>query len=193
MKRVGAVERQTLLALVLAIPIALLVVVTFSPFRTTSADEVEPEPVAPKPKPKQVTPKGKGGPNAKADPSSAAVPPPREVGEVAKREQQLEQAQVGCKRISDAVTAYVMSPANPGASDEDRWPIEPGHLVNPPFGGTSFLPNGQKDLVDPWGKSYQFRTAQKKDSGDILLVFTTAPNGTPISQFGVGAKAQPQE
>lgn len=50
-----------------------------------------------------------------------------------------------------ASEAYVICPAN----RDGKYPSTLADLVNPPLGGTSFLPNKEKDLHDPWGMLYR--------------------------------------
>jgi general secretion pathway protein G len=97
-------------------------------------------------------------------------------------------AHLGCKGLSQAIESYTLNPANPDGS----FPNQLGDLLQPPFGGTSLLRNGQDDLVDPWGKQYTMEPAQRADGTTYILVHTTAPDGTVISQFGIGPNAMPK-
>ena len=90
-------------------------------------------------------------------------------------------AQLGCKGLAAAVEAYYTNPQS-----GNQYPQQLAELLTPPFGGTSFLRNGEEDLVDPWGKQYQFQFIQGQDGAEMPLVYTIAPDGTPISQFGAG-------
>jgi general secretion pathway protein G len=90
-------------------------------------------------------------------------------------------AQLGAKGLEQAVMAYY---ANPQSGN--NYPENLNELLAPPFGGSSFLKNGQEDLIDPWGKPYQFQFITGQDGAQMPLVYTTAPDGTPISQFGAG-------
>jgi general secretion pathway protein G len=101
-------------------------------------------------------------------------------------------AQLGCQSIATAIEAYQMSASNPGLSDQDKMPSDPSNLYNPPFGGTSFLRNGQADTFDPWGKQYQFQPHTRQDGTMYIIVHTTAPDGTQISQHGIGPNSQPK-
>lgn len=116
----------------------------------------------------------------------AAVAVPKQIDEARK-----SKAQIGCVTLSRAVQQYQISPANPGTTDDERLPQGGQDLVAPSW-STSFLPEGQASLLDPWGKQYQFERSQKNDGTAYILVHTTAPDGTQISQFGVGANAQPR-
>ena len=104
-------------------------------------------------------------------------------------------AQLGCTTLDKAIKAYVLSSSNPAVEEDQKFPTSPQDLVTP-FGGTggstSFLENGPSDIIDPWGKQYQFEARVKPDGTKYILVHTTAPDGTQISQFGIGANAQPK-
>ena len=97
-------------------------------------------------------------------------------------------AQLGCKSLETAIEAYIQDKANP----KHEFPNTPNDLFEPPFGGPSFLRNGRADLIDPWGKPYEFERARWSDGTEYILVKTTAPDGTPISQFGVGPNSKPK-
>lgn len=145
-----------------------------------------PEPVAQAPKESpSPAPKSEPAPAAR-EPSKGSVPSFSEAQERI-AEAKRNTALLGCKSISIAVDAYRLSPSNPDGS----LPSAPTDLVNPPFGGPSFLRNGQKDLLDPWGNPYQFKLQTRKDGVEVVLISTTAPDGTPISQHGIGEKATP--
>jgi|GEM_PF-1491986 len=104
-------------------------------------------------------------------------------------------AQLGCQSIATAIEAYMNSPQNPGRdlTDDQKMPSSPADLVQPPFGGPSFLRNGQQDILDPWGKQYQMQQHTRQDGTMYMLVTTVAPDGTQISQFGVGPNAIPKQ
>jgi general secretion pathway protein G len=97
-------------------------------------------------------------------------------------------AQLGCKGISQAIESYRTAPGNPTNDD----PSSLNELVHPQqIGGTSFLKNGQDDLVDPWGQQYQMKQIQQGDGTMTILVYTHSKNdGVPISQYGVGPLAR---
>jgi general secretion pathway protein G len=101
-------------------------------------------------------------------------------------------AHLGAKSISQAIETYRDNPQNPGLTDEERMPQDISNLYLVPFGGPSFLRNGEADTFDPWGKQYQFEQATRTDGTFYILVYTTAPDGTVISQFGIGPNAQPR-
>lgn len=96
-------------------------------------------------------------------------------------------AQLGCKALADAAEAYFVDPNGSG-----QFPQALQELVTPAF-GRSMLKNGQQDLLDPWGKAYQYEVRQKQDGTQYAYVFTTADGNIPISQFGVGEKATPPQ
>ncbi|MFM8274143.1 MAG: type II secretion system protein GspG [Gemmata sp.] len=116
----------------------------------------------------------------------AAIYVPKQLNEAKKGT-----AVTGCVTISRAIDSYYASVSNPGTSDEEKLPPSPESLVNPGW-STSFLPDGERSLLDPWGKRYQFQQAAKEDGTPYIVVFTHAPDGTPISQHGAGAKARIQ-
>jgi hypothetical protein len=97
-------------------------------------------------------------------------------------------AQLGCMVLATAIEAYVASPENP----KREFPRSLPDLLQPPFGGPSFLRNGHADLMDPWGMPYRFERVRRRDGTEYLLVTTTAPDGTPMSQHGVGKNAAPR-
>jgi general secretion pathway protein G len=90
-------------------------------------------------------------------------------------------AQLDCQGLAQAVEAYRMNPQS-----GNEYPESLLHLLTPPFGGTSFLRNGQDDLLDPWNQQYQYQLVEGADGALMPLVYTTAPDGTSISQYGAG-------
>ena len=52
----------------------------------------------------------------------------------------------GCKNLAAAIDAFVNNPSSADAG----FPKDLSELVNPPFGGPSFMRNGKADLIDPW-------------------------------------------
>jgi general secretion pathway protein G len=97
-------------------------------------------------------------------------------------------AHLGCKNIDQAIESFMANTANPNGVP----PQGLQELLQPHFGGQSLLRNGQADLIDPWGQQYQTQIAQRADGTEYILVMTTAPDGTPISQFGIGNFADPR-
>lgn len=103
-------------------------------------------------------------------------------------------AQLGCKSIETAIEAYQTSSQNPGLTDQDRMPQDISNLYQVPFGGASFLKDGQSNTIDPWGKPYQFEQRNHTDGTPYIYVHTVAQDGTPISQYGIGAQnSQPKQ
>ncbi len=96
-------------------------------------------------------------------------------------------AQTQAVSISQACEAYHTNAANADQS----YPQSPQELIQPPFGGQSYLKNGLQDLVNPWGQQFTLQEKQHSDGSIYMLVYTTAQDGTPISQFGIGPKANP--
>ncbi|MBN9523399.1 type II secretion system protein GspG [bacterium] len=90
-------------------------------------------------------------------------------------------AQLQCKSLAQAIESYYMNPQS-----NNQYPENLQQLLQPPFGGTSFLKNGQDDLIDPWGQQYQVQFIQGNDGAQQPVVHTTAKDGTPISQYGAG-------
>ena len=76
-----------------------------------------------------------------------------------------------------------------------QWSQRAGWLV-----GSNFIPSTainelemwQADTFDPWGHQYQFQQASRSDGTMYILVTTTAPDQTQISQFGIGPNARPR-
>src|SRR5262245_53091946 len=99
-------------------------------------------------------------------------------------------AHTSALNISKMCEAYKINPANPTNS----YPTSPQDLISPSFGGTSYLQNGPEDLNTPWGtppQQFTLEVRTKSDGSEYMLVHTTAPDGTPVSNFGVGPKAYP--
>jgi len=112
-------------------------------------------------------------------------------------EAQKSKAQLGCTQIATAIEAFCNSPQ---ASWPKEWqdsqskaPRTLRDLAHPPHGGSSYLRNGDADTVDPWGKPFQLNVVTNPDGSAYLLITTTAPDGTPISQHGIGEAATPRE
>ncbi len=126
------------------------------------------------------------GPEEQARPEAHAPKPP-EILPSPLEDARRTVALVGCKNLATAVQAFATNPANPD------WtiPRELGDLVRPPFGGPSYLRNGDADLIDPWGQPYRMSARKRDDGVDYALISTTAPDGTPINQFGIGKMSVP--
>lgn len=78
--------------------------------------------------------------------------------EAAKR----QRAELNCRSILLACEAYALNPANKAGTH----PTILLELVKPPFGGASYLRDGEKDLVDPWDKMFQYAVA-KDEKGNL--------------------------
>lgn len=216
MTRAANANLSALVALVLAVPLALGIVIAWEPLRA-SFPAPEPEPEVPlKPRPKvQPKAKPKDKPPAKPDNEQAKVPELPPEPDLAPNELVREfalaaaegiedvftappprefvahflrkpLAREGCAKIAKAIDAYIASDRNPGVTTEERYPAGERDLFEPPFGGPSFLPHGRRDLTDPWGHPYQFHFVTRPDGTRAVEVFTFAPDDDYISQFGIG-------
>jgi general secretion pathway protein G len=99
------------------------------------------------------------------------------------------QAQLKAAAIAKAMEAYYINP-NSG----NQYPTQIAELITPPWGGTSFLNDPQADRFDPWNKEFSIQQAQATD-GSVQgkpIVFTMAPDNTPISQYGIGPASRLQ-
>jgi hypothetical protein len=91
-----------------------------------------------------------------------------------------------CVAIAQACEAYKLNPQNNG-----EYPQNLMDLVASGAGGSQ-LKNGQNDLYTPWGNNQQFNYEIRQSSNDqsgstgYPFVYCTAPDGTPISNFGIG-------
>lgn len=95
-------------------------------------------------------------------------------------------AQLGCQQLATAIDFYIHSPSSQRSQLRTL-----NELDQPPSGGPSLLRNGPADLLDPWGNPYQMELKKFADGREYYLITTTAPDGTPISQFGIGPNAAP--
>jgi hypothetical protein len=86
-----------------------------------------------------------------------------------------------CKAIANAIESYYLHPHS-----GKTFPENLQQLLDPPFGGPTFLKRGQDDLIDSWGKPFQWTSMQNKNGDRIVLVYTIADDGTKISNFGQG-------
>lgn len=96
-------------------------------------------------------------------------------------------AVLGCKGLEQACQTYYLNP-----NSNNSYPAALQDLLNPPWGG-SLLKNGQQDLVDPWGKPYQYEIRTLNDNTQAPLVHTTSPDNIQITQYGIGPQAQPPQ
>jgi general secretion pathway protein G len=97
-------------------------------------------------------------------------------------------AQLGCKAVADAIQNFTNNPAN----TMNEPPSGLQDLLNPHFGGTGYLKNGQQDLMDPWGQQYQMQQMQQGDGSMTILVYTHSKDNppVPISQYGIGPSSR---
>jgi hypothetical protein len=89
--------------------------------------------------------------------------------------------------ISKAIEVYRIR-----IDPEGSPPNSLNELLQPPFGGPSLLEGGADSLIDPWGQQYQMRLDIRPDGTDYVLVYTITPDGTMISQYGIGERAMPK-
>jgi general secretion pathway protein G len=90
-------------------------------------------------------------------------------------------AQLQAKSLVTAIEAYTMHPANQFGEQPRDWSL----LLNPGIGG-SFLKNGQEDIIDPWGGTFQIGYIQDSDGVNFVpIVYTRSKDGTMISNFGM--------
>lgn len=128
-----------------------------------------------------------GEENGRAIMEARIAPMPREKPtDPAVLEQQKRDAHRHCQNLAQAAEAFNLNAAN-----ESGYPRTLKELVMPPFGGPSFLRNGERDLIDPWGNPYQLEPFQRADGTEVPLVLCFGPDKVPISQFGIGDKARP--
>ena len=94
-----------------------------------------------------------------------------------------QKAQLQAAAIAKAMETYYINP-----SSGNQYPTSLSELITPPWGGSSLLNDPQSDLIDPWGGQFQIQQAASNDNSiqGKPLVFTTAPDQTKISQFGIG-------
>jgi len=90
--------------------------------------------------------------------------------------------------LAKAIKVYCELPDN----KQGTLPTVPRDLPQPPWGGQTLLENGEADLIDPWGRPYEFEFRTLPDATRFILVRTTAPDGTPITQYGIGPNAEPR-
>ena len=93
-----------------------------------------------------------------------------------------------CVRLSKATDAYVEHPSNSTHAP----PPTLSALIKPPWGSSSFLPNGEINLTDPWGNYFILQPRTRADGRPYSLIMTVAPDGTAISQYGIGPKFFPK-
>jgi general secretion pathway protein G len=101
-------------------------------------------------------------------------------------------AQLQAANIHKAVEAFMTDPNNAGIELQSL-----SDLAQSGEGyGTAYLKNGLEDLQAPWpGKTFDVRKVEggNGDGSDLYLIWTQAPDGTYITQFGVGAASRFQQ
>lgn len=128
------------------------------------------------------------GMSLRPEPLSAAAPVPREAEKPDGATPEQRAAHLRCKNVATAIEAYTNNPANP----EGALPQTLYNLVRPPFGGPSYLRNNERDLHDQWGQMFYYGVSLDRDEKPYVLIFTVAPGGIAISNFGIGTDARPK-
>jgi general secretion pathway protein G len=114
--------------------------------------------------------------------SVAIIAVPRYIDDARKN-----QALLRAQSLAQACESYNINPAN-----DNGYPQSLNELLTPPFGGPSFLKNGVKDLQTPWNQPFNYEQRPRQDQTVVPYISTNAPDGTLISNFGIGDKATPQ-
>jgi hypothetical protein len=128
------------------------------------------------------------GLSLRAEPISAGAPVPRATEKPDGATPEQRAAHLQCKRVAQTIETYQLNPANPdGALPKTLY-----DLVRPPFGGTSLLRNNERDFHDQWGQMFYYGVSLDRDGFPYPLVFTVAPGGIAISNFGIGTDARPK-
>jgi hypothetical protein len=78
-----------------------------------------------------------------------------------------QRAELQRRSILQACVAYQVTPAS-----NMTYPTILLELVKPPFGGASYLKDGKKDLIDPWGKMFQYAVVKDKQGNFQPYVWT---------------------
>jgi hypothetical protein len=98
-------------------------------------------------------------------------------------------SQLTCQELAFAADAYMNQPANP----DHQLPTCVGDLIHPPWGGPSLYRHGAEEPRDPWGNPFRMEHRQMPDGSRYLLFWAAKPDGTRISQFGIGRTAEPRQ
>jgi hypothetical protein len=77
------------------------------------------------------------------------------------------QAVFQARSLETAAEVYYSHPQS-----KNKYPEKLTDLLAPPFGGASFLRNGPADLVDPWGKTFQYATRKDAQGNERPYVWT---------------------
>jgi hypothetical protein len=88
-------------------------------------------------------------------------------------------AELSARGLAVACEAYYVNP-----SSNNQPPKTLDDLVKPAFGGPSLVRNGAKDLLDPWGKKYQYAVGQDKDGSMMAFVWTERIVGGKVKVYG---------
>ncbi len=70
------------------------------------------------------------------------------------------------KRLLGACEAFREHPASGG-----KYPASLSELHSPPFGGSSFLRDGQSDLLDPWGNPFRYVVVAGADGKQEVYIW----------------------
>jgi hypothetical protein len=71
------------------------------------------------------------------------------------------------KGLTLACEAYHENP-----SSGNKYPAKLADLHSPPFGGSSFLRNGEEDLLDPWGNPFKYAVVPDAKGEPELYVWS---------------------
>jgi hypothetical protein len=78
-------------------------------------------------------------------------------------------------QAKDIVCACEAYRDNPGSGK--KYPNTLIELVRPPFGGGSYLQNGEADLIDPWGNRFEYRVEPNAAGETEVRVWTVGVLG----------------
>jgi hypothetical protein len=78
-----------------------------------------------------------------------------------------QMAELNARGLAVVCEAYFLNPAS-----GNEYPKKLTDIVKPPFGGASFVRNGEKDLLDPWGKEYKYALEALRDGTQVPRVWT---------------------
>lgn len=90
------------------------------------------------------------------------------------------------RSLMTAAEAYYSHPQS-----RNKYPDSLNDLLNPPFGKASFLRNGPADLLDPWGKTFQYDIRKDANGNQRAYVWTerTVNGKTKV----IGTKPPPRK
>jgi hypothetical protein len=101
---------------------------------------------------------------------------------------EVSKARLICAGLAMAADEYANHPANP----DHRPPGRVGDLFHPPWGGPSLYRHSAEEPLDPWGSPFRMERRKMPNGGEGFVFWTAKPDGTRISQFGVGPSAEPR-